>query len=62
MREKFIAILKDHGIYGEDIEEILCAVSDMLTFAAKENESYATDSIDCLETAAYAVWNLITDL
>ena len=36
MREKFEEILKEHNIYGEDIEEILYAVSDMLEYMADE--------------------------
>ena len=65
MREKFESILKEHGIYEEDIEEILCAVSDMLNFVAdktKEEEPYATNSIDRLEKAAYEVFSLANDL
>lgn len=65
MREKFDAILKEHDIYGEDIEEILYAVSEMLEFVAKEtkeNEPYATNFIDRLETAAHEVCNLFMDL
>ena len=65
MREKFEYILKEHGIYGEDIEEILFAVSDMLNFVAdktKSEESYATNSIDRLEKAAYEVFSLANEL
>lgn len=65
MREKFNEILKEHGIYGEDAEDVLNAVHDMLTYVAdetKENEPYATNSIDRLEMAAHEVWNLSTDL
>lgn len=65
MREKFEAILNDHGIYGEDVEEILYSVSEMLEFAAEEikkNEPYAINSIDRLETAAHEVFDLTTDL
>lgn len=65
MREKFNEILEKHGIYGEDIEEILYSVSDMLELVAEEtkkNEPYATNSIERLETAAREVWNLSTDL
>lgn len=65
MREKFEEILKEHGIYGEDPEEILYAVHDMLCFIAdetKENEPYAVNSIDRLEKAAYEVYNLATDM
>lgn len=65
MREKFNEILKEHGIYGEDAEEILYAVSEMLELVAdetKKNEPYATNYIDRMETAAREVWNLSTDL
>lgn len=65
MREKFEAILKEHGIYGEDPEEILYAVHDMLLLVAdetKEKEPYAVNSIDRLEKAAYEVFDLATDL
>ena len=65
MREKFKEILKEHSIYGEEPEEILYAVHDMLTLIAnetKENEPYAINSIDRLEKAAYEVFNLANDL
>lgn len=65
MREKFKEILKEHGIYGEDPEEILYAVHDMLTLIAdetKEKEPYAVNSIDRLEKAAYEVFSLANDL
>ena len=65
MREKFDEILKNHGVYEEDVEEILYAVQDMLEYVAEEtrkNEPYATSSINRLETAAHEVSNLSTDL
>ena len=65
MREKFERILEDYGICGEDIEEILYSVSDMLKLVAEEtkaNEPYAINSIDRLEKAAYEVSNLATEL
>lgn len=65
MREKFEAILKGHGIYGEDPEEILYAVQEMLLLVAdeiKEKEPYAVNSIDRLEKAAYEVHDLATDM
>ena len=65
MREKFESILKEHGIYEDDIEEILYAVSDMLNFVAdktKEEEPYATNSIKRLESAAYEVFSLTNEL
>lgn len=61
MREKFSKILNDHGIIGEDIEDILCAVSDMLECAAKhikDTEPYATNTIARLENAAREVYDL----
>ena len=61
MREKFEEILKEHGIYGEDPEEILYAVHDMLEFVVRETrekEPYAVNSIDRLEKAAYEVFDL----
>ena len=65
MREKFEKILEEHGIYGEDPEDILYAVHDMLILVAdetKENEPYATNSIDRLEKAAYEVFSLAGDM
>ena len=65
MREKFKNILENHRIYGEDPEEILYAVHDMLCFIVdetKEKEPYAINSIDRLEKAAYEVFSLATDL
>lgn len=59
--EKFEKILKEHGIYGEDVEEILYAVQDMIeTVIAdiKENEPYATKTIERLNIASYEVSNL----
>lgn len=65
MREKFDEILKEYGIYGEDVEDILNAVYDMVIYAAdetKRNEPYATNSIDRLEKAAYEIFNLKNEL
>lgn len=65
MNEIFEAILKEHGIYGEDAEEILYAVNDMLLFVAdkiKKEEPYATNTINRLEKAAYEVYSLASDL
>ena len=65
MREKFKSILNEHGIYGEDIEEILYAVQEMLEYVAdktKKEEPYATNSIDRLEKAAYEVFSLANGL
>ena len=65
MKEKFEAILKEHGLYCEEADEILYAVNDMLLYVAdkiKKEEPYATVAIDRLENAAYEVWNLASDL
>lgn len=65
MREKFEAILEEHGIYGEDVEEILYAVHDMLIVVAdktKEDEPYATNYIDRIEKAEYEVYSLASNL
>lgn len=65
MKEKFENILKEHGICGEDVEEILYAVSDMLNYVAdktKQDEPYATNSIERLEKAAYEVYDLANEL
>ena len=62
MREKFEAILNKHGIYDEDVEEILYAVTDMLYCIQdeiKEKEPYATNTIDRLEMAAQEVNDLV---
>lgn len=65
MKEKFEDILKEHGIYGEDVEEILYAVHDMLLLVADEikvSEPYATNTIDRLEKSAYEVFSIASDL
>ena len=38
-RDKFLEILKDHGIYDDDVEEILYAVTDMLNEQADKMEA-----------------------
>lgn len=65
MKEKFDKILNEHGIYGEDAEKILYAVSDILKFVAEETkkkEPYARNSIERLQIAAYEVSALTADL
>ena len=65
MREKFESILIEHGIYGEDVEEILFAVNEMLEYVAdktKEDYPYAVNTINRLEIAAYEVFSLTNDL
>ena len=61
MKDKYEQILKDHGIYGEDIEEIIYSVSEMLELMAedtKKNEPYAINSINRMKSAAREVFGL----
>lgn len=62
MREKFERILEEHGIYGEDIEEILHAANEMLLLVAnttKKDAPYATSTISFMESGSEAVLELI---
>ena len=64
-RDKFLEILKEHGIYDDDVEEILYAVVDMLHYMADKMEAeepYATACIDRTNKAAEEVRSLIWDL
>ena len=61
MKEKFEKILNEHGIYGEDSEEILYAVQDFIESVineTKEKEPYATNTIDRLKIASQEIFNL----
>lgn len=63
MRDQFEKILREHGIYGEDLEEVLYAVSDMLNLSAEKTEKeepYATNSIQRMKAASREVMNLTT--
>lgn len=65
MEEKFKEILEDHGIYGEDVTDVLYAVCDMFTYMADEtrrDEPYATKSIDRFEKVAAEISMLISNL
>ena len=65
MRDRFEKILNQHGVYGEDVVEILFAVSDMLELSAddlEKNEPYAVITIKRLREAAHDVWELGIDL
>lgn len=65
MKEKLNQIMKDHGIFGEEVETILEVVQDMLTYVAddlKENNPQAVRSIDDLEKATRTIWDLQTNL
>lgn len=65
MKEAFKKILDDHGIYGEDVQNILyaahemvCAYSDTL----KKEEPYATTTIQTAEQCAYLLFSLAQDM
>lgn len=65
MKEKFESILKKNGIYSDNIEDVLYAVSDMLYCLQdkiKEKEPYAIHSINRLEVAAQEVNDLIWEI
>ena len=65
MKEKFESILNEHGIYGENVKDILCAVSEMLEFTAdkiKEEEPYASNTVERIEKSAFEVFSLIHKL
>ena len=61
MKEKFKTILEEHGVYGEDVEEVLYAVREMMEYATeklKETEPYATVTIREMENSAYYITEL----
>ena len=61
MKEKFESILNEHGIYGEDVEQVLYAVHDMLAFMADktyEEEPNAHETIKRYNATAYEVFCL----
>ena len=65
MREKFEEILIHHGLYGENPEDIINAVHDMLVVLAnelKEKEPYAVNTINRLEVTALEVFDMCTYL
>lgn len=65
MREIFDGILNKHSIYGEDVEEVLYAVSDILDFMAdkmKKDSPYATNTIKSLKDASREVSDLVREL
>ena len=54
--------MNKHCIVGCEVEDVIYFVQDLLEFRAdelKENEPYATRSIDRLEDAVREVWDLI---
>ena len=61
MKEKFENILNEHGIYGEDIEQILFAVHDMFALMADktyDEEPNAHETIRKYNDTAYTVFCL----
>lgn len=61
-KEQLKEIMKRHCIVDCEVEDVIYFVQDLLEFRAdelKENEPYATRSIDQLEAAAREVWDLI---
>lgn len=61
-KEQLKEIMKRHCIVGCEVEDVIYFVQDLLEFRAnelKENEPYATHSVDRLEDAAREVWDLI---
>ena len=61
-KEQLKEIMNKHCIVGCEVEDVIYFVQDLLEFRSdelKENEPYATRSIDQLEAAAREVWNLI---
>lgn len=61
MKEQFESILNEHGIFGEDIEQVLYAVHDMLALIADkiyDENPYATSTVREYNDAAYKVFSL----
>jgi hypothetical protein len=65
MKEVYEEILKRHGIFCEDPEDILNAVYDMIICRMdklKNDEPYAVNTIRDLEKAAEEIFNMTTEL
>lgn len=63
--DKFLEILKEHGIYDDDVEEIIYAMVDMLHYIADKTEAeepYAYKCVDRLNKAAEEVRSLVWGL
>lgn len=64
MKEKFESILNNHGIYGEDVEQVLFAVHDMFAFMADKTyeeepcSPYAHELVKKYNSTAYEVFCL----
>jgi hypothetical protein len=64
-KEQLKEIMNRHCIVGCEVEDVIYFVQDLLEFQAdelKENEPYATRSIERLESAAREVWDLLNYL
>ena len=64
-RDKFLEILKEHGVYDDDVEEILYAVTDMLNEQADKMETAEPNawvSVRNMRNAAQEVRSLVYDL
>ncbi len=65
MENKFKEILENHGIYGEDVTEVLYAVCDIFEYMAEEtrkSEPYATNAIKRYEAASKEISMLVNEL
>lgn len=61
-REQFKEIMRRHCIVDCEVEDVIYFIQDLLEFRAdeiKENEPYATRSINRLEEAAREVYDLL---
>ena len=61
-REQFKEIMRRHCIVDCEVEDVIYFIQDLLEFQAdetKENEPYATKSIQRIEDAAREVYDLL---
>lgn len=65
MREKLIEIMNEHGLYGDDPEEVIKAVYELICYKAdkmKKEYPYAVVEIQDLERAAYKIFELLNEV
>ena len=65
MKEKFAEIMNERGLYGDDPEEVIRSVYDLICYNSdkmKEKYPYAAREIDELEKAAYRIFELLDDV
>ena len=65
MKEKFEEIMNERGLYGDDPEEVIRAVYDLICYKSdktKEKYPYAVREIDELEKAAYRIFELLDEV